>query len=112
MAMTDSMPIDALNDLQAANSARGEAVAFIDVAGYRLKLGFDRLKWLLQDERWRRCVFRHDRPLRGAGCPEVPFREGPSSQQKSKRQRDSGTTEAAKRASVARVVPMSCRAIH
>jgi N6-adenosine-specific RNA methylase IME4 len=57
MMMTDSMPIDALNDLQAANGSRGEAVAFIHVAGYTLKLGFDKIKWLLEESRWKQCGF-------------------------------------------------------
>ena len=88
MAMTDSMPIDALNDLQAANSARGEAVAFIDVAGYRLKLGFDRLKWLLQDERWRRCGFDTIDP-----CGAQADQRSPSVKalHRSKNRSDSGT---------------------
>lgn len=44
-------------DLCAANSARGEAVAFVYMAGHTLKLGFDRLKWLLQENRWQHCGF-------------------------------------------------------
>lgn len=43
--------------LRAANSLHGEAVAFIYIAGHALKLAFDRIEWLLEDERWRHCGF-------------------------------------------------------
>jgi DNA methylase len=46
-----------LSELRAANSAQGEAKAFIHVAGYTFKLGFDRITWLLSAERWRQCGF-------------------------------------------------------
>ena len=46
-----------LSELRAANSARGEAQAFVHVAGYTFKLGFERLTWLLNEDRWRQCGF-------------------------------------------------------
>jgi N6-adenosine-specific RNA methylase IME4 len=48
---------DILTELRAVNSARGEAVAFTHVAGYTLKLGFDKIEWLLEGSRWRQCGF-------------------------------------------------------
>lgn len=44
-------------DLCAANSARGEAQAFVHIAGYSFGLGFTKIKWLLKDEHWRQCGF-------------------------------------------------------
>jgi N6-adenosine-specific RNA methylase IME4 len=50
-------PDEILASLRTANSTRGEAQAFIHVAGYSFKLGFDKIKWLLEGERWRECGF-------------------------------------------------------
>jgi hypothetical protein len=51
------MTEEIIAELRAANNAQGEARAFIHVAGYTLKLGLDRLEWLLAEERWRQCGF-------------------------------------------------------
>jgi adenine-specific DNA-methyltransferase len=48
---------DILTALHSANSAQGEAKAFIHLGGYAFRLGFDRLEWLLMDERWRACGY-------------------------------------------------------
>jgi N6-adenosine-specific RNA methylase IME4 len=56
--MNDVTSPDAmLAELRAANSARGEAQAFIHVGGYAVGLGFNRIKWMLAQERWRLCGF-------------------------------------------------------
>jgi N6-adenosine-specific RNA methylase IME4 len=39
------------------NHAHGEASAYVDVAGYSLERGFDRIEWLLEEGRWRQCGF-------------------------------------------------------
>jgi N6-adenosine-specific RNA methylase IME4 len=39
------------------NHAHGEASAYVDVAGYSLERGFDRIEWLLEKSRWRQCGF-------------------------------------------------------
>jgi hypothetical protein len=56
-AVPEGPVAEILSELRAANSAHGEAKAFVHVAGYAFKLGFDKLKWLLKDQRWRQCGF-------------------------------------------------------
>ena len=46
-----------LAELRGASGALGEAQAFVHVAGYSFGLGFAKIKWLLQDDRWRQCGF-------------------------------------------------------
>jgi N6-adenosine-specific RNA methylase IME4 len=44
-------------ELRAANSAQGEAMAFVHIGGYSLSLGFSKIEWLLQNDRWKHCGF-------------------------------------------------------
>jgi N6-adenosine-specific RNA methylase IME4 len=57
MSDDDQADNTALVELRAANSAQGQAIAYIYTAGHTLGAGLLQLKWLLQDDRWRRCGF-------------------------------------------------------
>lgn len=46
-----------LEGLHGADRAQGQAEAFMHVAGYAFQLGFERIKWLLQEDHWRLCGF-------------------------------------------------------
>lgn len=57
LAANGGAPLTAEAELRNAAVALGEAQAFVHVAGYSFGLAFAKLKWLLQDERWRECGF-------------------------------------------------------
>jgi hypothetical protein len=58
-AVPEGPVAEILSELRAANNAQGEAKAFVHIAGYAFKLGFDKLKWLLKEDRWRQCGFEN-----------------------------------------------------
>lgn len=47
--------LEVLDDIRNASSALGEVHAFVHVAGYSFALGFAKIKWLLEKDRWRAC---------------------------------------------------------